>query len=100
MIKILHHDDGKEKFQSHELYMKEDGFFHSDEVEGLWSLNPFNVYGYGSSREEAFEDFKKKLEAVMKELQDQTCKIISIDSLDMLNDVVEVDCMGKPIDTK
>ena len=99
MIKLNYHNDGKEKYQSHEIHMKEYEFFHSDDVD-VWSLNPFNVYGYGSSREEAFEDFKKKLEVVMKELQDQCCRIISIDSLDMLNDVVEVDCMGNPINTK
>ena len=100
MIKLKYRNDGKEKFQSHEIYMKEEGLFFSDTVEGLLSLNPFNVTGYGSSQEEAFEDFKKKLDAVMKELQNQTCKIISIDSLGMLNDIAEVDCMGKPINTK
>ena len=53
---LTHNDDGKERFQSHTVacYTK-DGWLS-------------NIEGYGSTREEAFNDFKKKLNERLTEL--------------------------------
>lgn len=93
MIKMLYHDDGKEKFQSHEIYIKEDDFYNA-EID-VWSRNPFNVTGYGATKEEAIEDFKNKFSYVMKELQAFEAMLLDTDVI--TDNIIAVDCMGKPI---
>lgn len=53
---LTHNDDGKERYQSHTVacYTK-DGWLS-------------NIEGYGYTREEAFEEFKKKLNERLTEL--------------------------------
>ena len=96
MIEMLYHDDGKEKWQSHEIYIRENGFFNA-EVD-VWSHNPFNVIGYGATKEEAIEDFKNKFIYVVKELKAFEAMLLDTDVI--TDGIIEVDCMGKPIKSK
>ena len=81
---IVHHDDGKEKWQSHEVYLK-----YPITYEGF----EFSQRGYGSTLEEAYQDFIAKYNNAMKNLEAQSHMILETDALEIL----EVDCFGDPI---
>lgn len=65
MINLTHYDDGKGKPQSHEISISETDFYNSEC--DVFSHNPFDITGYGSTKEEATEDFKRKFEYVLAE---------------------------------
>ena len=95
MIEMTYHNDGKEKYQSHEISIREKDFsFYNAEFD-VWSHNPFNVTGYGATKEEAIEDFKKKFQYIMKELQAFETMLLDTDVI--TDGIIEVDCVGKPI---
>lgn len=93
MIEMTYHNDHKEKWQSHEISIRENMFFNA-EVD-VWSHNPFNVTGYGATKEEAIEDFKNKFQYVMRELNAFETMLLDTDMI--TDDIIEVDCVGKPI---
>ena len=55
---LTHCNDGKEKWQSHEIEFNEDNF--ADYKRMIFGLDPTSITGYGSTKEEAFKDFKEK----------------------------------------
>lgn len=94
MIEMKYHDDGKEKYQSHEISIREH-ICYNDEVD-IWSINPFNITGHGATKEEAIEDFKNKFKYVMKELKAfETTLLLNTDEI--TDNIVVVDCLGRPI---
>lgn len=93
MIKMAYHNDGKQKCQSHEIYLKEDDFYNSEF--GVFSHNPFETIGYGETKEKAVEDFKKRFQYVMSEWK--TFEKMLLDTDIIADNIIEVDCMGKPI---
>lgn len=93
MIKMMYHNDHKEKSQSHEIYIGEDGFYNAEVC--VWSHNPFNITGYGVNKEEAIEDFKNKFEYVMRELKSFETMLLDTDVI--TNNIIVVDCMGNEI---
>ena len=54
LMKIAHHDDGKEKCQSHKCYLFND-------VDGYYNFDLTNIYAYGETKEEAVKNFKEEL---------------------------------------
>ena len=93
MIKLGYYNDGKEKLQSHEIILLED-FFYNTKFD-VCSHNPFNVCGYGATKEEALYDFMKKLKYVMDELN--AFETMLYDSNVITDNIVNVDCFGKEI---
>ena len=93
MIKLGYHNDGKEKWQSYEIVMLEDDFYNSDF--GVYSHNPFDICGYGATKEEALNDFMIKFKYVMDELD--AFKTMLYDSNVIIDNIVNVDCFGKEI---
>lgn len=90
MIELTHYDDGKEKSKSHEITIKERDFYNAEL--NVWSHNPFDVCGYGETKEEAIEDFKKKFIYIMRELK--AFEMMLLDT-DMITDnIMEVDRYG------
>lgn len=79
MADILHHNDGKQKSQSHEVYSKE-------------LDNHFNVflYGYGETKAEAYQDFLSKLDAYILKLNAFRASV-------HIDETVNVDCFGYPV---
>jgi len=79
LAKLLHHNDGKGKWQSHEIYSKD-------------LENHFDVFlqGYGSTKEEAFEEFVKKLDEYIEKLNEFRANL-------NVNNTVEVDCFGNEV---
>ncbi len=65
LMKIAHHNDGKEKWQSHTCYLFNDS-------DGYHEFDITNIRGYGDALEKM---------------------LYETDVLD--NDIIEVDCLGK-----
>lgn len=72
---LQHYNDGKEKYQSHEVY--------DDELPDL-------MRGYGETYEEARQEFKKNLAEYTQNIK------AMYDNFDN-QEAVEVNCIGKPI---
>ena len=96
MIELTHYDDKKEKWQSHEIEIREKDFSTEiDDDTWVYSHNPFYITGYGATKDQAIEDFKKKFVYVMKELKAFETMLLDTDII--TNNIIEVDCLGKEI---
>lgn len=94
MITFTHYDDGKHKLQSHEISIMEDAPFYNADLE-IFSHDPFDLVGYGSTKEEAIEDFKRKFYYLMDEWK--AFEAILSSTCFETDETIEVDCFGKPI---
>lgn len=92
-MNLSHHNDGKQKFNSHEVGLI-DKDFHNAEY-GIFSHNFMDLAGYGETKEEALEDFKRKFQYLLDEWNAFGKMLFESDVLE--NKIVEVDCFGKPI---
>ena len=90
MIELIHYDDSKEKSQSHEVAIIEYDFYNA--YENVWSHNPFDLCGYGETKEEAIEDFKKKFRYIMRELKAFETMLLDTDMI--MDNIIEVDRNG------
>lgn len=93
MIELTHYDDGKKKFQSHEVSIKEQYFYNAKY--DVTSHNVFSLIGYGETKEEALEDYKKKFGYVMDNLRAFERMLFETDVIE--NNMVEVDASGNEI---
>ena len=91
MIELTRFDDKKGKSQSHEVAIIEHDFYNADG--DVWSHNPFEIYGYGETKEEAIEDFKKKFRYIMRELK--AFEMMLLDTDVITDNIIEVDCDGR-----
>ena len=80
-MKLQYYNDGKEKFQSHEISLVEDNFYNKEY--DIVSYNPFDIVGYGATKEEAIEDFKKKFVFVMTELKSFEDKLLTTNDIEV-----------------
>ena len=90
MIELIHYDDSKEKSQSHEVTIIEHDFYNAEA--NIWSHNPFDLYGYGETKEEAIEDFRKKFRYIMRELK--AFEVMLLDTDIITDNIMEVDRNG------
>ena len=81
---LAHYDDGKQKYQSHKVYLK-----YPDTYEGF----QFEQAGYGESKDEAYLDFIEKYKSALKQLDALNVMLLETDAIPS----VDVDCMGYPI---
>ena len=96
MIELTHYNDHKEKWQSHEIELREKDFsIEIDDDVWVHSHNPFYITGYGATKDQATEDFKKKFIYVMKELKAFETMLLDTDII--TDNIIEVDCLGKEI---
>ena len=93
-MKLAYHDDGKHKYQSHEIYLKDDKQIYNVNTE-MCGYDILDLRGYGNSKEEAYEDFKKKAKYLFNELRELEKMIFETDEL--TNNVIKVDCFGEEI---
>ena len=62
LMKIAHHNGGKEKWESHTCYLFNDSdAYHEFDIT--------NIRGYGETKEEAVQNLKKELEYYFNELR-------------------------------
>ena len=97
MLRLEHYDDGKQKYQSHEIRIRDGKFAPSIELD-IFSYNPLDITGYGSTKEEALDDFKRKFDFLIKEWQSFEKMLFETDAIE--NDILEVDCLGNPLNCK
>lgn len=88
VMKIAHHDDGKEKWQSHSCFLFDDADKYSN-------FDLTSIHGHGKTKEEAIENLKKELAYYFDELHVLEEMLYETDVLD--NDIIEVDCLGRKI---
>lgn len=93
MIRLNHCDDGKGKFQSHEIYLDETSFYNAEY--DVWTHDIFDLIGYGETKEEALDDFKKKFRYVMDEWRAFEKMLLETDMLE--DSTVEVPCFRNEI---
>lgn len=89
---LAHYDDGKEKFQSHEISI------HTMGLDNLYGVDADLFGGYGNTKEEAIEDFKSHFNEWMKSLIEFQQRINS-DDPDAVK-TVETDCLGHILEGK
>lgn len=87
MIEMTYHNDCKEHFDSHEIEIRENGFINSEYM--LFSHNPFDITGYGPTKEEAIEDFKNKFKFIMNELRAFETMLFDTDII--TSNIIDVD---------
>ena len=92
MIEMTYHNDHKEKWQSHEISIREHDFYNAEA--NLYSHDPFDIVGYGATKEEAIEDFKNKFRCIMREWK---AFEMMLDTNMITDSIIEVDCMGKSL---
>lgn len=86
-MKIAHHNDGKENWESHTCYLFNDANDYHD-------FDITSIRGYGQTREEeAVDNLRKELEYYFNELHLVEKMLYETDVLD--NDIVEVDCVER-----
>ena len=93
MIELMHYNDGKEKSQSHEIAIREYDFYNAEA--NIWTHNPFDIYGYGETKEEAIEDFKNKFRYIMRELKAFEMMLFDTDLI--TDNIIDVDYTGRNI---
>lgn len=90
-FELGHYDDKKQKCQSHEIMLLEKEQCYVCGID-VFSYNPYDIVGYGSTKEEALEDYKKKFKYIMSALN-YFSKILFEEDIA----TVDVDCFGKKI---
>ena len=94
-MRLVHYDDGKQKIESHEVFLKEDENFYCKEFM-LFSHDITDVRGYGETKEEALQDLKNKLDWLFKEYRALEKMIFETDILEKA--MIEVDFSGKEVE--
>lgn len=94
MLRLSHYNDNKEKSQSHEIILSDSCPFCNTKYD-VFSLNPFDITGYGSTKEEALENFKRKFTYVMKEWHAFEKMLFETNIIE--DDILDVDCFGKAV---
>lgn len=87
MLRLNHYNDHKAKYQSHEIRLRDCRFY--DVEYDVFSFNPFDITGYGETKEEALEDFKRKFKYVVNEWKAFEKMLFETDVIE--NGIVELD---------
>ena len=93
MIEMTYYNDYKGKQQSHEISIREHDFYNAEA--NIYSHDPFDIIGYGATKEEAIEDFKSKFKYIMREWKAFETMLLDTDTI--TDSIIEIDCMGEPI---
>ena len=93
-MNLVHFNDGKCKWQSHEISVKDNDDFYNSEFD-VFGHNPFDITGYGKTKDEALNDFKKKFDYVMKELKAFETLLYETNLIE--DNIVEVDCFRNKV---
>lgn len=95
-LELAYHDDGKGKYQSHEVRFFENGEDTTIPEKGIYGIDITYASGYGETKEEAFNNFKESFQALMQVYKEFEEKLIASTVDDM--PFVEVDCLGKKVE--
>ncbi|MDF2882193.1 MAG: hypothetical protein K0R54_2750 [Clostridiaceae bacterium] len=92
-MNLAYYNDHKEKWQSHEISLLDENFYNTEH--DVFSHDPFNITGYGETKEEALSNFKMKFEYTMNELK--AFETMLLDTSVIEDNIVQVDCFKKRI---
>ena len=100
MLKLTHSNDGKEKWQAQEIEVIESHaqpYYDSDH--DVTSLNFFDLTGYGSTKENALADFKRKFSYILEQWKAFDKMLFETNIVE--NDIAEVvEDKDSPVTTK
>lgn len=94
-IKLAHYDDGKHKYQSHEISIFDDIDEYNIETGTFGVHDLAAIIGYGDSEEQARDDFRNKFNSAFEQLKEFHRKLN--DSNESIEEV-EVDCTGSIVE--
>ncbi|MBM6685486.1 hypothetical protein H9X90_05655 [Faecalicatena contorta] len=69
MIQLTHYDDGKGKYQSHEVSLKVPHGTNNQELHSYIEYDFSEIIGYGETKEEALNNFVNKFNYMLDEWQ-------------------------------
>lgn len=90
-MKLAIHDDGKQKYESWEVSLGIDLYTY-EELLDMPTFNLLSITGYGETKQEAIDKFKKDFKASVE----NAMKLLDELNADNFEEVM-VDCMGNPI---
>lgn len=93
-MNLIYHDDGKQRWQSHEVGIAEKDFYNHEY--DIFSHNFMDLVGYGETKEKAVEDFKRKFRYLLDEWNAFAELLLDSDVAE--NEMIEVDGFGVPIE--
>ena len=100
MLKLTHYNDRKEKWQSHEIEVIEfpaQPYYDSDH--DVTSPYFFDLTGYGSTKEDALEDSKRKFSYILEQWKAFDKMLFETNIVE--NDIAEVvEDKDSPVTTK
>ena len=95
MIQLTHYDDGKGKYQSHEVSLKVPHGINNQEIHSCIEYDFSEITGYGETKEEALNDFMKKFNYMLDEWQ---AFANMLNNTNVVTDnMLEVDCTGHEV---
>lgn len=96
-IKLAHYDDGKQKYQSHEISIFDKCDDYCDET-GTFGIHDLAaIVGYGESEEQARKDFIDKFNSAFEQLKEFHRKLNSDDTENDAINQIEVNYSGELI---
>ena len=94
MLALTHYDDGKEKWQSHEVSM----INYDDRYKCNDDFDFTNIYGYGEDYDEALKNFIEEFDKKLKQLTIFRAGLDKLESGSVA--FYQVDCCKKIIEEK
>lgn len=79
MIVLEHYDDGKGKYQSHEIHIINNEYNSDSNVFGY---DFHGIWGYGETKEEALQDFRNKFNPLFNQFMKDGIEFIQTDNLE------------------
>lgn len=96
MIQLTHYNDGKEKYQSHEVSLKVPYGINSKRFNAYIEYDFSEITGYGETKEEALNDFMNKFNYMLDEWQ-AFANMLN-DTNVVTDNMLEVDCVGHEVE--
>lgn len=95
MIQLTHYDDGKCKYQSHEVNLKVPHGVNNKRLNAYIEYDFSEITGYGETKEEALNDFADKFNYMLNEWQ-AFANILNETNV-IVDNMLEVDCTGREV---
>lgn len=95
MIQLTHYNDGKEKYQSHEVRLKVPHGINSKKINAYIEYDFSEITGYGETKEEAIDDFINKFNYILDEWN-AFAKMLNETNV-ITDTMLEVDCVGHEV---
>lgn len=95
MIQLTHYDDGKGKYQSHEIGLNVPYGINNENLHSYVMYNLGEITGYGETKEEALDDFVNQFNYMLGEWN-AFANMLNTTNV-ITDNILEVDCTGHEI---